>query len=627
MYGANAYGWTAYGWGSLSRTDAFVKSPTQSQSVTVTRSVIRTTTVSCSQGITEARSLLRAMIVNALAVTDASFESDTVGQAPSAASWTNSNNSGMTTNIFLVSNTWANSGSKSLHVKATHDGSSGGLGCYVWIATRIPVTAGCTYTIQAVFDILQIGPDNGARVEMSWYNASGGAINTVTSGYTRGPSSGLGVVTVSYTGVAPANAATVSIGVMMGTATASQVLEWYVDDIALTQVGATQSLGLTRSVAHTTSAAGSQGASFARSATRTTSITGSQSAGLVRSATRSTSITGSQSAGLVRSVSRSTVVGGSQSVGGPPRAAVRVVVVGGSQGAVERRLIVRATAVGGSQAAGLLRLVTHVAAGDGSQAAVLTARSMARMMAGGGPQSAITTRFAVRSAAAAGSQTVALAVGKPTVVRVAQSATARVSARQASRALLALSAAVAQRAAGLSTQVSVAATALAARVAATLARWFATQAQGLVLNTVAAKTARQSSVVLRRAGISAARSVTITQAPLIVVVSHATVGVGDLQAVGFATMLGLTTTATATQAFALGPAIGDRTHSIGVAQSSSLTRSITITFDVGGRQFATLLRKARLRVGVESTTLTGIAISNKLAATVTQSSALIGAVS
>lgn len=170
-------------------------------------------------------------------IPDPSFEYDTVGSAPSTGLWTETTSGSITSNTFAVSTAWAQSGTRSLHIQGTHsnDTTAETIGCQT-PSNTIPATAGTTYTVQATCNVIQGGPGNGILLAITWYTSGGAFISTSTSSVLSAGQ--LGIVTNSFTATAPANTAFAQAIITMQTVAANDVVEYYVDAIALAATGA-----------------------------------------------------------------------------------------------------------------------------------------------------------------------------------------------------------------------------------------------------------------------------------------------------------------------------------------------------------------------------------------------------
>lgn len=153
------------------------------------------------------------------------FEWDTAGSGP--AWWSQYNPNSQTFAAFAVSTSFAASGVQSLHVSV----ASLGAGDYVGLqgSTRIPVTAGNSYTLSAIVDGISV--PTGVFVDIQWYTSGGSYISgNVSASVTTGQN------TVSVSAVAPPTAASALISVQLCNTTGSAAAaEMYVDDVSFTQ--------------------------------------------------------------------------------------------------------------------------------------------------------------------------------------------------------------------------------------------------------------------------------------------------------------------------------------------------------------------------------------------------------
>lgn len=165
-------------------------------------------------------------------IPDPSFAFDTLGSAPSSTLWAQTTSGSITANTFAVSNAWAQTGSQSLHIQGTHsnDSTSESIGAQT-PSNTIPATAGITYTLEATCNVAQGGPGAGIVFSLAWYTSGNSLISTSTSSVLSAGQ--IGVLSNSFTATAPATTAFVQVTITIQTVAANQIVEYYLDAVAL----------------------------------------------------------------------------------------------------------------------------------------------------------------------------------------------------------------------------------------------------------------------------------------------------------------------------------------------------------------------------------------------------------
>lgn len=162
-----------------------------------------------------------------------SFEYDTVGSAP--AIWLEFLQAEVTGEAFAVSETWASSGKKSLHVKAKHAANTTEKFVEVKqnaVAQRIPVKAGDVWSIQVKLNIISAATAGGFRIFTYYYKK--GSESLVASGTSpNGALVGLtGEQTLNFTNFTiPAEAELMGIAIVAYSNVSGATYEFYMDKI------------------------------------------------------------------------------------------------------------------------------------------------------------------------------------------------------------------------------------------------------------------------------------------------------------------------------------------------------------------------------------------------------------
>lgn len=136
-------------------------------------------------------------------VPNPSFEHDTTGSTP--AGWAISTGATLTTHA--VQTGWAQNGSKSFRVTVTN--STGTTRSPEIETSAINITAGATYYVEATVNVLEQA--DGVTLAVLWYDSGANLIETVP---VSGPYAGDGVMTLSGSLTAPANAVQAIVGII-----------------------------------------------------------------------------------------------------------------------------------------------------------------------------------------------------------------------------------------------------------------------------------------------------------------------------------------------------------------------------------------------------------------------------
>lgn len=183
------------------------------------------------------RSQLKTATLYANHVYNPSFETNTVGQAPTW--WTDQSDSQWTSKSFLVSSGWANHGTKSLRVQGTKDNNTTSRSLKVQSPTgavAMLISPDTNYKAQAFINVANLASgtpssDGGVRIGVSYYTSGGSLVETI-----RGEAkveSGEFVLELST--ISRSNAARVSVFVEARSETALDVVDFYIDSIWLVQ--------------------------------------------------------------------------------------------------------------------------------------------------------------------------------------------------------------------------------------------------------------------------------------------------------------------------------------------------------------------------------------------------------
>src|SRR5205085_1061053 len=101
---------------------------------------------------------------------DPSFEYDTAGSAPA---WWVANVSGTAASTFQVQTGWSAGGTRSLRYTVTLPASGTSYGGTPQGTSGMPVTAGTSYAVSAMLNVLSNTGGATANVYVQWFNAGG----------------------------------------------------------------------------------------------------------------------------------------------------------------------------------------------------------------------------------------------------------------------------------------------------------------------------------------------------------------------------------------------------------------------------------------------------------------------